>query len=107
MTHAASRSSKPRRDSCRAAKTSSEHIHSRKTRLTRDAVPEVDGKSDIASPQRIPPTADGDLGSAPLNDRRHRELAGTVKPNRILCASVELEECVAVPTSAMAEIRAL
>src|SRR3954447_23523126 len=79
----------------------SEHVDGRKTRLSRDAIPKINGKADIASPKRIPSAASDDLGAAILDDGRHREWAGAVEPNRVVGAAVEFQECVAIPTRAV------
>src|SRR6267142_1215081 len=85
----------------------SEHIDRREARLPGDAIPKVNCKTDIAGPKRIPSAANGQLRAAILDDGRHRELACAVEPNRIVGAAVELEECVTIPTRAMAKVRAL
>jgi UDP-3-O-[3-hydroxymyristoyl] glucosamine N-acyltransferase len=58
-------------------------------------------------PKRIPPAANDYLSAAILDDGRHSELACAIEPNRIICAAVQLEECVAIPARAMAKVRAL
>src|SRR5437588_8431118 len=85
----------------------SEHVDRRETRLPGDAVPKVDCKADVAGPKRIPSAADGDLSAAILDDGRHGELACAVEPNRVVRATVELEECVAIAAGAVAKVRAL
>ena len=64
-------------------------------------------KADVAGPKRIPSSANDQLSAAILDDGRHRELACGVEPNRIVCAAVELEECIAIPARALAQVRAL
>jgi UDP-3-O-[3-hydroxymyristoyl] glucosamine N-acyltransferase len=54
-------------------------------------------------PKRIPPAANDYLSAAILDDGRHSELACAIEPNRIICAAVQLEECVAIPARAMAK----
>ena len=82
----------------------SEHIDRREMRLPGDAVPKVNGKADVAGPKGIPSAAHDCLRAAILDDGRHGELACAVEPNRVVRAAVEFEECVAIPTRAMAEI---
>src|SRR6516165_8908597 len=66
----------------------SEDIDRGEARLLGDAIPEVNCKTDIAGPKRIPSTANGYLRAAILDDGRHCELACTVEPNRVVCAAV-------------------
>jgi hypothetical protein len=91
----------------RVAVLGSEHVDRREARLPSDAIPKVNCKTDIAGPKGIPSAANDDLRSAILDDGRHSELACAVEPNRVVRAAVELEECVAIPTRAVAKVRAL
>src|SRR6266849_2440344 len=85
----------------------SEHVDRRETRLPCDAVPKVNCKADVAGPKGIPSAANDYLRAAILDDGRHSELACAVEPNRVVRAAAELEECVAIPTRAVAKVRAL
>src|SRR5258708_6308055 len=87
--------------------SASEHVDRRETRLPCNAVPKVNGEADVAGPKGIPPAANDELRAAILDDGRHGELACAVEPDRVFGAAVELEECVAVPTPALAKGRAL
>ena len=48
--------------------------------------------------------ANGELSAAILDDGRHGELACAVEPDRVVRATVELEECVTIPARAVAKI---
>src|ERR1700693_4398756 len=85
----------------------SEHVDGRETRLPCDAVPAINCKTDIGRPKRIASTASDGMSAAILDDGRHSELACAVEPNRVVDAAVELEECVAIATRAVARVRAL
>src|SRR5947209_6959632 len=85
----------------------SEHIDSREPNVPCDAIPKVDCKTDVTGPKRIPTAASNHLSAAILEDGSHGELARAVEPNRVIRASVELEECVAISTRAVAKVRAL
>src|SRR6267378_4996370 len=85
----------------------SEHVDRRETRLPCDAVPKVNCKADVAGPKGIPSAANDKLRAAILDDGRHSELACAVEPNRVVCAAIELEKCVAIPTCTVAKVRAL
>ena len=82
----------------------SENIDRRKTRLPGNAIPKVNCKTDVAGPKGIPSAANDCLRAAILDDGRHGELACAVEPNGIVCATVQPEKCVAVPTRAVAKI---
>src|SRR4051794_23316398 len=69
----------------------SEHIDRWKPGFARDAIPQVDGKTDVAGPKRIPTAAGCHLSAAILHDGSHAELSRAVEPDRVMCASVELE----------------
>src|SRR5437899_6195835 len=84
----------------------SEHIDSREPSVPCDAIPKVDRKTDITGPKRIPTAASNHLSAAILEDGSHGELARAVEPNRVIRASVELEECVAISARPVATVRA-
>src|SRR4051812_30030691 len=73
----------------RANLCGSEHIDRRETGLSRDAVPKVNRKADVAGPERIPSTPDNEVSAAILYDGRHGELARAVEPDGIVGAAVE------------------
>ena len=85
----------------------SEHIDSREPSVPCDAIPKVDRKTDVTGPKRIPTAASNHLSAAILEDGSHGELARAVEPHRVIRASVELEERVAISTGAVAKVRAL
>src|SRR4051794_28135798 len=70
--------------------TLSEHVDRRETRLAGDAIPQVNRKTDVAGPKRIPSAANGHLSPAILDDGRHRELPCAIEPYRVVGAAVEL-----------------
>src|SRR5438128_37109 len=84
----------------------SEHIDCRKAGLSSETVPKINGKADVASPKRIPAVTNSHLGAAILDDGGHREPVRAIEPDRIVCAAVEFEEGIAIPSSAMAKVRA-
>ena len=86
--------------------SSSKHIDRREAWLLCDAIPKVNCQADIAGPEGVPPTADGDLSAPILDDGGHGEFASTVEPNGVLRAAVELQECVAISACAVAKVRA-
>ena len=84
----------------------SEHVDCRETRFRCDAVPKVNCKADVARPKGIPSAATDYLSAAILDDGRHSELACAIEPNLVVRTAVVLEECVTIPTCAVAKIRA-
>src|SRR5271156_338 len=90
-----------------AALSHSEHVDRWKSRLSRRAVPQIDGKPGVACPERIAAASERRPSSSNLIDGGHRERSRALQPERILRSSVELQESVAVATGTMAQIRSL
>jgi hypothetical protein len=89
-----------------AMRTRSENVNGREVGLGRYAIPQVDGKTNVACPKGVTPSPELLACRPTLGNRGHGKRV-PIEPDGVLGSAIKLEKRVAIAAGAMTEIGAL